>query len=123
MNHKPMLNAYPDSLGGNLGDIVTLLKTEAMQDVFSSFYILPSLYHSDLDRGFCVIDYDLNEQLANREDLDQLKNMGIDLKLDFILNHLPHSPHSFRILRKKGRLLRTAIFSSTGTASGKGMEP
>ena len=40
MNHKPMLNAYPDSLGGNLGDIVTLLKTEAMQDVFSSFYIL-----------------------------------------------------------------------------------
>ena len=82
-----MLNAYPDSLGGNLGDIVTLLKTEAMQDVFSSFYILPSLYHSDLDRGFSVIDYDLNEQLANREDLDQLKNMGIDLKLDFILNH------------------------------------
>ena len=52
-----MLNAYPDSLGGNLGDIVTLLKTEAMQDVFSSFYILPSLYHSDLDRGFSVIDY------------------------------------------------------------------
>ena len=32
-----------------------------MQDVFSSFYILPSLYHSDLDRGFSVIDYDLNE--------------------------------------------------------------
>ena len=87
MNHKPMLNAYPDSLGGNLGDIVTLLKTEAMQDVFSSFYILPSLYHSDLDRGFSVIDYDLNEQLADREDLDQLKNMEIDLKLDFILNH------------------------------------
>ena len=65
MNHKPMLNAYPDSLGGNLGDIVTLLKTEAMQDVFSSFYILPSLYHSDLDRGFSVIDYDLNEQLPS----------------------------------------------------------
>lgn len=87
MNSKPMLNAYPDSLGGNLGNIVTLLKTEALQNVFSSFYILPSLYHSDLDRGFSVIDYDLNEQLADQEDLDQLKNMGIDLKLDFILNH------------------------------------
>ena len=34
-----------------------------------------------------MIGYDLNEQLADREDLDQLKNMGIDLKLDFILNH------------------------------------
>ena len=102
MNHKPMLNAYPDSLGGNLGDIVTLLKTEAMQDVFSSFYILPSLYHSDLDRGFSVIDYDLNEQLADREDLDQLKNMGIDLKLDFILNHASAQSPQFQDLVEKG---------------------
>ncbi len=124
MNHKPMLNAYPDSLGGNLGDIVTLLKTEAMQDVFSSFYILPSLYHSDLDRGFSVIDYDLNEQLADREDLDQLKNMGINLKLDFIFKPCFRTvPTVSGSCGKRGRLLRTAIFSSTGTASGKGMEP
>ena len=102
MNSKPMLNAYPDSLGGNLGDIVTLLKTEALQDVFSSFYILPSLYHSDLDRGFSVIDYDLNEQLADREDLDQLKNMGINLKLDFILNHASAQSPQFRDLVEKG---------------------
>ena len=102
MNSKPMLNAYPDSLGGNLGDIVTLLKTEALQNVFSSFYILPSLYHSDLDRGFSVIDYDLNEQLADREDLDQLKNMGINLKLDFILNHASAQSPQFRDLVEKG---------------------
>ena len=76
MNNKPMLNAYPDSLGGRLEDIVNLLKTEDLQEVFSSFYILPSLYHSDLDRGFSVIDYDLNEQLARREDLEQLKKYG-----------------------------------------------
>ena len=102
MNSKPMLNAYPDSLGGNLGDIVTLLKTEALQNVFSSFYILPSLYHSDLDRGFSVIDYDLNEQLANRKDLEQLKDMGIDLKLDFILNHASAQSPQFRDLVEKG---------------------
>ena len=101
MNSKPMLNAYPDSLGGNLGDIVTLLKTEALQNAFSSFYILPSLYHSDLDRGFSVIDYDLNEQLADREDLDQLKNMGINLKLDFILNHASAQSPQFRDLVEK----------------------
>ena len=34
---------------------------------------------------------------------------------------LPHSPHSFGILWKKGRILHTAIFSSIGTISGKGM--
>ena len=73
-----------------------------MQDVFSSFYILPSLYHSDLDRGFSVIDYDLNEQLADREDLDQLKNMGINLKLDFILNHASAQSPQFRDLVEKG---------------------
>lgn len=72
-----------------------------MQDVFSSFYILPSLYHSDLDRGFSVIGYDLNEQLADREDLDQLKNMGINLKLDFILNHASAQSPQFRDLVEK----------------------
>ena len=44
MNNKPMLNAYPDSLGGKLSDIAALLKKKEMQDTFSSFYILPSLY-------------------------------------------------------------------------------
>jgi hypothetical protein len=87
MNNKPMLNAYPDSLGGKLSDIAALLKKKEMQDTFSSFYILPSLYHSDLDRGFSVVDYNLNEELATIEDLSQLKELGIDLKLDFILNH------------------------------------
>ena len=37
MNNKPMLNAYPDSLGGKLSDIAALLKKKEMQDTFSSF--------------------------------------------------------------------------------------
>lgn len=77
MNNKPMLNAYPDSLGGKLSDIAALLKKKEMQDTFSSFYILPSLYHSDLDRGFSVVDYNLNEELATIEDLSQLKSWGL----------------------------------------------
>ena len=72
-----MLNAYPDSLGGKLSDIAALLKKKEMQDTFSSFYILPSLYHSDLDRGFSVVDYNLNEELATIEDLSQLKELGL----------------------------------------------
>ena len=68
MNSKPMLNAYPDSLGGNLGDIVTLLKTEALQNVFSSLHSAESVPFRSRP-GFSVIGYDLNEQLADREDL------------------------------------------------------
>ena len=78
MNLKPMLNAYPDSLGGTLGDIVTLLGRNELKEIFGSFYILPSLYHSDLDRGFSVIDYDINEELATQDDLKRLKQLGID---------------------------------------------
>ena len=37
MNLKPMLNAYPDSLGGTLGDIVTLLKQDDMKGVLDLF--------------------------------------------------------------------------------------
>lgn len=87
MNNKPMLNAYPDSMGTKLSDLVSILSKEALRDTFSSFYILPSIYHSDLDRGFSVIDYELEETLADRSDLEELNRLGIDLKLDFILNH------------------------------------
>ena len=102
MDMSPMLNAYPDSLGGTLGDIVTLLKQDDMKGVFGSFYILPSLYHSDLDRGFSVIDYDINEELATQDDLKRLKQLGIDLKLDFNTNHAKEKKEQFKDLVEKG---------------------
>lgn len=83
----PMLNAYPDSIGEKLGDIVKFLQSPEMKRIFQSFYILPSVFNTDLDRGFSVIDYDINEMYATREDIDSLHAMGIDLKFDFILNH------------------------------------
>lgn len=101
-NNGPMLNAYPDSMGGTLSDITKFLEKPELKDVFSSFYILPSLYHSDLDRGFSVIDYGLNELLASREDLDALERLGIDLKLDFILNHASVLSKQFQDIVKKG---------------------
>ena len=101
-NNKPMLNAYPDSLGGTLGDIVTFLGKDELSGTFSSFYILPSLYHTDLDRGFSVIDYNLEEQLATKENLKDLREMGIDLKLDFILNHASVQSPQFKDLLKNG---------------------
>ena len=101
-NNGPMLNAYPDSLGGNLGDIVNFLGKKELKDVFSSFYILPSLFNTDLDRGFSVIDYSLNELYAKREDLEKLEELGIDLKLDFILNHASVLSKQFQDIIKNG---------------------
>lgn len=101
-DNGPMLNAYPDSLGGSLGDIVNFLSKKELKDVFSSFYILPSMFHTDLDRGFSVIDYELNSLFAKKEDLEEFKKLGIDLKLDFILNHASVLSEQFQDIIKKG---------------------
>lgn len=87
LSSGPMLNAYSDSIGGQLADIVAFLSRDELKNVFSSFYILPSVFNTDLDRGFSVVDYSLSEDLARREDLDALRSLGLDLKLDFVLNH------------------------------------
>ncbi|MDX2418388.1 MAG: hypothetical protein QNK19_13085, partial [Xanthomonadales bacterium] len=50
-----MLNAYPDSIGKRLADTVELLKRPELKDAFSLFYILPTFFNSDLDRGFSII--------------------------------------------------------------------
>lgn len=102
MNIGPMLNAYPDSMGGTLDDIATFLQKPEMKEVFSSCYVLPSLFHTDLDRGFSVIDYSLNKMLASREALDKLEGLGIDLKLDFILNHASVLSKQFQDIIQNG---------------------
>ena len=101
-NNGPMLNAYPDSMGGNLGEIVKFLEKPELKDVFSSFYILPSVFNTDLDRGFSVINYSLSDKLAKREDIEALQGLGIDLKLDFILNHASVLSKQFQDIIEKG---------------------
>lgn len=97
----PMLNAYPDSLGGTLSDIADLLEG-GCRDAFGAFYILPSVFNTDLDRGFSVIDYHLNELLATPQDLERIRALGVRLKLDFILNHASVLSPQFQDLLKNG---------------------
>ncbi len=97
-----MLNAYPDSIGNKLSDAIEFLKCPDMRDTFSLFYILPTFFHSDLDRGFSIIDYDLNEELVSQEDLDELNSLGVQIKLDFVLNHLSVRSPQFIDLLENG---------------------
>ncbi len=101
-DNSPMLNAYPDSIGGTLKDLVGFLKHPGVAEAFGSCYILPSLYNTDLDRGFSVIDYNLNEQMASKEDIESLKALGLNLKLDFILNHASVLSPQFQDLIRNG---------------------
>ncbi len=110
VDNGPMLNAYPDSMGGTLKDIVSVLSKKEFEDVFQSFYILPSIFNTDLDRGFSVIDYGINEELGSKEDIDALGDLGIDLKLDFILNHASVLSPQFQDLVKNGEKSKYADF-------------
>ena len=110
INLGPMLNAYPDSLGGTLSDAVAFLQEKEVKGAFSSFYILPSLFNTDLDRSFSVIDYGINGVIAKEQDLEALQSMGIDLKLDFILNHLSVQSPQFQDLVEKGTYSVTGDF-------------
>ena len=110
VDNGPMLNAYPDSMGGTLSDIVSVLSKKEFEDVFQSFYILPSIFNTDLDRGFSVIDYGINEELADAKDLEALEKLGINLKLDFILNHASVLSPQFQDLVKNGEKSKYADF-------------
>jgi hypothetical protein len=97
----PMLNLYPDSLGGTLADVADFL-TGPAGGAFESAYVLPSIFNTDLDRGFSVIDYELNRWLAKPADLARIDEAGMDLKLDFILNHASVLSPQFTDLLAKG---------------------
>ena len=97
-----MLNAYPDSIGQKLSDTISMLKMQEFKDVFSLFYVLPTFFNSDLDRGFSVIDYNLNEELVSKKDLKDLENLNIELKFDIVLNHLSVNSPQFKDLLENG---------------------
>jgi sucrose phosphorylase len=105
-----MLNAYPDSIGKRLADTVELLKRPEFKDAFSLFYILPTFFNSDLDRGFSIIDYNINQELVSPDDLAELNELGIQIKLDLVLNHLSVRSPQFQDLLKSGEHSRYRDF-------------
>ncbi|WP_236548094.1 alpha-amylase family glycosyl hydrolase [Polaribacter septentrionalilitoris] len=102
LSNGVMLNAYPDSIGHKLSDTIKMLQKPEFKDVFSLFYVLPTFFNSDLDRGFSIIDYNINKELVSKDDLKALKELNIDLKFDIVLNHLSVASPQFKDLLKNG---------------------
>nr|WP_298991502.1 alpha-amylase family glycosyl hydrolase [uncultured Polaribacter sp.] len=102
LSNGVMLNAYPDSIGIKLSDAIEMLQKKEFKDVFSLFYILPTFFNSDLDRGFSIIDYNINKKLVSEEDLKTLNKLNIALKFDIVLNHLSVASPQFKDILKNG---------------------
>ncbi|WP_338647219.1 glycosidase [Flavobacterium sp. KS-LB2] len=97
-----MLNVYPDSIGEKFSDTIDMLKMTEFKDVFSLLYVLPTFFNSDLDRGFSIIDYDINKDLVDTKDLRDLEELQIKLKFDIVLNHLSVASPQFKDLLQYG---------------------
>ncbi len=98
-----MLNVYPDSIGSKLSDTIKMLQRPELKDTFSLVYILPTFFNSDLDRGFSIIDYNLNKDLVSERDLKALDELNIQMKFDIVLNHLSVASPQFKDLLKHGK--------------------
>ena len=97
-----MLNVYPDSIGEKFSDTIAMLKMDEFKNVFSLLYVLPTFFNSDLDRGFSIIDYDINKDLLDTKDLKDLNKLQIKLKFDIVLNHLSVASPQFKDLLQYG---------------------
>jgi sucrose phosphorylase len=98
-----MLNAYPDSIGEKFSDTVAMLQMPEFKDVFSLLYVLPTFFNSDLDRGFSIIDYNLNNELVDANDLINLEALHVKLKFDIVLNHLSVASPQFKDMLQYGQ--------------------
>ena len=97
-----MFNAYPDSIGSTLSDTMQLLAHPSLADAFSLFYVLPTFFNSDLDRGFSVIDYNTNDELVSGDDLQKAEELRLGFKFDLVLNHMSVGSPQFRHMLKNG---------------------
>ena len=97
-----MLNVYPDSIGEKFSDTIAMLKMDEFKNMFSLLYVLPTFFNSDLDRGFSIIDYDINKDLVDTKDLKDLNKLQIKLKFDIVLNHLSVASLQFKDLLQYG---------------------
>lgn len=69
------------------------------------FFVLcfTNLFNSDLDRGFSIIDYNINKDLVQLTDLADLEALNIKLKFDIVLNHLSVASPQFKDILKNGK--------------------
>ncbi len=102
MNQGTMFNAYPDSIGTNMSGMAEFLSLPQMKNAFRSFYVLPTAFNTDLDRGFSVISYDLCPSLVTEQDLSKIRSMQIELTFDLILNHLSVLSPQFQDILRNG---------------------
>jgi sucrose phosphorylase len=88
------LITYPDSLGGNLQTLFTVLSRKFSRAV-AGVHLLP-FYPSSADRGFAPLTYfEVDKQFGNWEDIGRIAG-SFDLICDFMVNHISRQSEFFQ---------------------------
>jgi sucrose phosphorylase len=101
MRRGPQLLTYPDSLGGSIRAISSLLRGR-LAGHFTGVHILPP-FPSSGDRGFAPIDYRrIEPAFGDWSDLSDLAG-DHDVMLDLMVNHISRRSPEFRDFEQHGR--------------------
>jgi sucrose phosphorylase len=97
----PQLMTYPDSLGGNLAALDSLL-AGPLDGLFGGIHILPP-FPSSGDRGFAPLTYaEIDPRFGSWADIDRLAKRH-DVLLDLMINHLSRQSAEFEDFLQNGR--------------------
>lgn len=102
---RPQLITYPDSLGGSLRSLATILETRLTDTFRGGVHVLPP-FPSSADRGFAPIRYDrVDPRFGDWSDLQQIARFG-PLTLDVMVNHISRHSPEFHDFAQYGRTSR-----------------
>ena len=104
--NRPQLLTYPDSLGGSLAALNTLLRGP-LDGLLSGVHVLPP-YPSSADRGFAPITYDrIDPEFGSWADIEELaRTHGV--LLDVMVNHISRHSPEFQAFARDGLRSPTA---------------
>jgi sucrose 6(F)-phosphate phosphorylase len=101
MRRGPQLLTYPDSLGGSIAAITSLLRGP-LAGHFDGVHVLPP-FPSSGDRGFAPIDYRrIDPAFGDWSDIADLAR-DHDVMLDLMVNHISRQSREFREFERHGR--------------------
>jgi sucrose phosphorylase len=102
----PQLMTYPDSLGGDLSELDSLLRGP-LDGLFAGIHILPP-FPSSGDRGFAPLTYaEIDPVFGSWTDIERLADRHAVL-LDVMINHISRRSKEFEDFLKYGRHSRYA---------------
>src|SRR4030042_2272129 len=101
-NNQVQLITYPDSLGGDLKSLNSVLETYFPNLFKGGIHILPP-FPSSGDRGFAPLTYlEIEPQFGTWEDIRRIGEKH-DILLDLMVNHISAKSSFFQDFQKKGR--------------------